>query len=114
MGKGLSELQKSILKIAYRNRGNVENKDVLIEYYMFPPHAPGPSHVSGSPQIFDRCVIGMNRYNAASVAVVKAFNRLVKRGLAVRRYNHGIVLTPDGVKKAKVLTLERKHKNDTC
>jgi hypothetical protein len=103
MGKGLSELQKSILKMAYRNRGNVENKDVLIEFYKFPRHAPGPSHVSGTPQIFNRCEIGINRYRSASVSVVKAFNRLAKRGLAIREYNHGIVLTAEGTKKAKVL-----------
>jgi hypothetical protein len=103
MGKGLSELQKSILKMAYRDRGNVENKDVLIEFYKFPKHAPGPSHVSGTPQIFSRHEIGISRYRSASVSVVKAFNRLVKRGLAVRNYNHGIILTEEGAKVAKTL-----------
>jgi len=103
MGKGLSKLQKSILKMAYRNRRHVENKDVLIEFYKFPPHAPGPSHVSGTPQIFDRHEIGINRYRSASVSVVKAFNRLVKRGLAIREYNNGIVLTEEGFKVAKML-----------
>ena len=106
MGKGLSELQKSILKMAYRDRGNVENKDVLIEFYKFPEHAPGPSHVSGTPQIFNRREIGINRYRSASVSVVKAFNRLVKRGLAVKKYNHGINLTTKGTKAAKALSLE--------
>ena len=118
MGKGLSELQKSILKMAYRDRGEgsgyVKNGGVLIEVYGFPFHAPSAYTTSGTPQIFKRQEIGISRYRSASVSVVKAFNRLVKRGLAVRIYNHGIVLTPDGVKKAKVLTLERKHKNDTC
>jgi hypothetical protein len=103
MGRGLSELQKTILRMAHRNQGNVENKDVLIEYYMFPTHAPGPSHESGTPQIFNRNAIGINRYRSASVSVVKAFNRLVKRGLAVREYNHGIVLTAKGNKMVRVL-----------
>jgi hypothetical protein len=108
MGKGLSELQKSILIMAYRNRARryVENKDVLIEFYKFPPHAPGPSHVSGTPQIFNRNEIGINRYRSASVSVVKAFNRLVNRGLAIRKQNHGIILSAEGMKKAKVLSLE--------
>ena len=106
MGKGLSELQKSILKMAYRDRGNVENKDVLIEFYKFPAHAPGPSHVSGTPQIFNRQEIGISRYRSASVSVVKAFNRLVNRGLAIRKQNHGIILSAEGMKKAKVLSLE--------
>jgi hypothetical protein len=103
MGKGLSELQKSILRMAYRDRGNVENKDVLIEFYKFPAHAPGPSHVSGTPQIFDRREIGISRYRSASVSVVKAFNRLVRRGFAVRKYNHGVILTEEGAKVAKTL-----------
>jgi hypothetical protein len=109
MGKGLSELQRSILKMGYRSRnrgcecGYVENRDVLIEVYKFPKHAPGPNHVSGTPQIFNRREIGINRYRSASVSVVKAFNRLVKRGLAIREHNHGIVLTEEGFRVAKTL-----------
>jgi hypothetical protein len=112
MAKGLSELQKSILKTAYKNRGgfykfgHIVICEVLIKFYKFPAHAPGPSHVSGTPQIFSRHEIGISRYRSASVSVVKAFNRLVKRGLAVREYNHGIVLTAEGTKVAKALSLE--------
>ena len=105
MGKGLSELQKSILKMAYRGQepGYVKNRDVLIKVYKFPKHAPRPNHVSGTPQIFNRHEIGIKRYQAASVSVVKAFNRLVKRGLAIRKHNHGIVLTEEGFRVAKML-----------
>ena len=109
MGKGLSRLQRYILKIAYRNRGGfykfgyVRNYEILIGYYNFPPHAPKPSHMSGTPQIFNRHEIGTNRYRSASVSVVKAFNRLVNRGLAVRKYNHGIILTEEGVKVTRKL-----------
>jgi hypothetical protein len=111
MGKGLSELQKSILKMALRNRnkrngtGDVRNREVLIKFYGFPFHSPSINTTSGSPQIFRRTEIGISRYQSASVAVVKAFNRLAKRGFAIRKYNHGIILTEEGNEKAKVLSL---------
>ena len=107
MGKGLSELQKSILKMAYRNRGqrcecgDVKNRDVLIEVYKFPFHSPSADTSSGTPQIFKRQEIGICRYRSASVSVVKAFNRLVNRGLAIRKQNHGIILTEEGTKVRK-------------
>jgi hypothetical protein len=110
MGKGLSELQKSILKMAFRDRGEgsgfVKNGGVLIEVYGFPFHSPSVNTTSGSPQIFRRQEIGISRYRSGSVSVVKAFNRLVNRGLAVRKQNHGIILSAEGMKKAKVLSLE--------
>ena len=109
MVRGLSKLQKEILKIAYRNRdrmseyGDVTNSEVLIEFYNFPAHPPGPYHTSGKPQIFNRVEIGIKKYKAASVSVVKSFDRLVERGLAQRQYNHGIYLTGEGMKVAKAL-----------
>ncbi len=109
MVKGLSKLQKEILKIAYRNRGrmsehgDVTNSEVLIEFYNFHAHPPRPYHTSGQPQIFSRVEIGINKYKAASVSVVKSFYRLVERGLAQRKQNHGIILTEEGMKVAKAL-----------
>ena len=107
MGKGLSELQKSILIMAYRNRrgrygaGDVKNREVLIEVYKFPFQSPSADTTSGTPQIFNRQEIGISRYRSASVSVVKAFNRLVNRGLAIRKQNHGIILTEEGTKVRK-------------
>jgi len=112
MGKGLSELQKSILKMAHgnlsrrNNTSEISNKEVLIRFYKFPFHLPSANTTSGSPQIFRRIEIGINRYRSASVSVVKAFNRLVKRGLAIRKHNHGIILTEEGKDNAKVLLLD--------
>ena len=109
MDKGLSKLQKSILKMAYQNQdrgyeyGHVKNRDVLIEIYRFPAHSPSAHSTSGSPKLFNRREIGISRYRSASVSVAKAFNRLVKRGLAIRKYNHGIILTGEGAKVAKTL-----------
>ncbi len=110
MGKGLSQLQKSILIIARRNRGrrlgystcDVTNRDVLIEVYGFRP-LYSPEKKRNGCMIFDRQAIGINRYRSASVSVAKAFNRLVKRGLARREYNHGIILTGGGLRIAKTL-----------
>ena len=109
MSKGLSELQKSILIMAYRNQelghnyGFVKNRDVLIEIYKFPFHSPSTNTTSGTPQIFKRQEIGINLYQSGYASVVKSFGRLAKRGLAVRKGYHGIVLTEEGTKKAKVL-----------
>ena len=109
MGRGLSELQKRILIMGYQNRGrrykagNVKNNEVLMEVYRFPSHPPSADTTSGTPQIFRRNEIGIRKYRSASVSVVKAFNRLVKRGLAVREHNHGIILTAKGTKTAKSL-----------
>jgi len=76
---------------------------VLIEFYNFPAHPPGPYYTSGKPQIFSRVEIGIKKYKAASVSVVKSFDRLVERDLAQRKYNHGILLTEEGMKMAKAL-----------
>ena len=114
MARGLSELQQTILKMAYREQhrnqhrwdkfGGVTNKGVLIEFYRFPFHPSAAETTSGTPQIFNRQEIGVSRYLSASVSVTKAFNRLAERGLVQRRYNHGILLTEKGFKIAGVLS----------
>ena len=106
MEKGLSRLQKSILKLAYRNRnetyrhGFLHNRDVLIRIYGFRP-VYGPEYTRNGSLIFDRRSIGLRRYMAASVATVKAFNRIFARKLAIRKHNFGIILTPKGAKIAR-------------
>jgi hypothetical protein len=109
MAKELSELQKNILRLADRNRGagkeGVTNREVLIEVYNFPAHASEPGDITGNPQIFNRQEIGINRYKSASVSVARAFNRLASRGLAIRKHNHGIILTEEGVKVTESLII---------
>jgi hypothetical protein len=108
MAKGLSALQKTILQLTAQNariRSNnfgVSNREVLIEYYGFEPCCEIEGKRNGA-HIFDRKVIGIDKYKSASVAVVKAFNRLIKRHLAQRTYCGGILLTAAGVKAAKAL-----------
>jgi hypothetical protein len=106
MTKNLSKLQRSILKLAYQNRnesykfGFIHNRDVLIHIYGFRPVAHIEDKRNGT-QIFDSRSIGFKRYMAASVATVKAFNRLSDRKLAIRKHNFGIILTPKGAKIAR-------------
>jgi hypothetical protein len=108
MGKGLSELQIKILKMAYKNRnrgsgsGDVTNREVLIGVYGFRPLYSLQEKRNGAI-IFDRQAIGINLYRSASVSVAKAFNRLADRGLARRKYGHGIILTDEGFKVAETL-----------
>jgi hypothetical protein len=110
MGQGLSELQKAILKIAYRNRvrkygeSSIRNSEVLIGHYRFPHHPPSVYYTSGTPNRFRPAEIGLNRYRSASVSVVKSFQRLIKRGLATREYFSGITLTELGNETARALT----------
>ena len=97
MARGLSKLQRFILCEA-RKTGDMTNRRLLVTYYGFEP----ADRYSRSYKInFDVGQIGKARYNAASVAVVKAFNRLAARGLARRVYNHGIYLTGAGMGMAK-------------
>jgi len=100
MAKGLSELQRFILCEALKSGGSMTNQRLLIIYYGFEPaeRYQGPYTIN-----FDVRQIGKARYNAASVAVVKAFNRLAARGLARRVYNHGIYLTNAGMGMAKFI-----------
>jgi hypothetical protein len=96
MDRGLSELQKKILQLAYTKQGNILAKNVLAEVYCFPTVTD-----IRSKMVFSRKVIGEKRYQSASVSVAKAFNRLAARGLVRREYNKGITLTKEGVKVAK-------------
>ena len=95
MSRGLSELQLNILQLAYTNQGGILAKNVLVEVYGFPTVTD-----IRSKMVFSRKDIGEKRYQSASVAVVKSFDRLAARGLAYRKYNEGITLTKEGVKVA--------------
>lgn len=103
MIKGLSKLQKEILRLAYRNRGRyLSNREVLVKFYGFKPIV-NINKVNPGALVFDREDIGVKKYNSASVSVARCFNRLVARGLAEREYNQGIKLTDAGVKVVKVI-----------
>ena len=68
---------------------------MLINHYGFPP-VRDPSCLRTGAIVFNKSDIGFGRYNSASVAVCKAFNRFVKRGAAKKIYG-GIQLIPGKV-----------------
>jgi hypothetical protein len=82
----LSPLQCCILTLGKKNDGIVLARDVLIEYYGFVPNRD-PSCLNAGALVFNKSDIGLGRYNSASVAVCKAFNRLVERGVARKIYS---------------------------
>lgn len=109
MAKGLSDLQQEILRLAYKNRkghpgGRIDTcpREILVKFYGFAPTTNIDKAKTGA-LIFNREIIGIKRYQAASVSVAKSFDRLVARGLAEREYNYGIKLTPTGIILAKAL-----------
>ena len=104
MTRQLSKLQKSILQMAYRNRGSLLARDVLAGVYGFPITVSNVQDTEPGALVFSRRAIGEKRYQSASVSVAKAFNRLAARELAQRRPNEGIVLTEAGIKVAKALS----------
>jgi hypothetical protein len=107
MGRGLSELQRTILRLALRNRDgsgkedpgiHVVHPEVLSEFYGFTVNPTKlPSWLRYTPvsprsrcRMFSPREIGDPRYNAAHVAVSRAFRRLADRGLlALMQYVHG-------------------------
>jgi hypothetical protein len=127
MGRGLSELQKTILRIAWRNReaerrhdgsggGDVVYAEVLAEHYGWHPsrcRLQAPSYEKedeerrtfGS-QHFAKEIIGERVYNAAHAALTRAMTRLATRGLVTLVYGvnsrwSGANLTADGVRLAR-------------
>ena len=95
MNQKLSTLQQQILTQALVNKGKLSNRQALHQIYRFPKC----DHPTAG--VFCPSEIGIDRYRAATVTVVKSFNRLANRGLAERVYNHGIYLTKSGIRAAK-------------
>jgi len=80
--RGLSRLQRSILSLVRKKGGAVLARDVLVEYYGFTPYRSLEGIPAGCLVFRKSAIVG---YSSATVGVCKAFNRLVKRGLAARR-----------------------------
>jgi hypothetical protein len=95
MGKGLSPLQRFILKETSK-KGHIQNSDILINYYGFQPV------YSGRKIRFSRKQIGMEKYISTSASVSNSLTRLRKRGLMVRSsYLWGHKLTKAGIQAVK-------------
>jgi hypothetical protein len=86
MGRGLSELQKTMLELAKESLtqnwdGYVYFANVFIKVYGWPaPGRRGIGIFEGYGR-FSKKEIGVKRYMAAKIAVRKSAQRLVKRGL---------------------------------
>ena len=122
MGRGLSDLQKSILLQAYKKleqigryndqsiTGMLLPSEVLAEFYGWETQIEDSGHeeIYIGSQLFSKEEIGSNRYNSARAAVSKAFQRLEARGLVERVHttqgSHvAIKLLHDGIEAAKRL-----------
>jgi hypothetical protein len=120
MGRGLSDLQKTILRLALANREaegdpcwyDVGYVEVLATHFGFEPRWPlrrrdGKRELFGHP--FSKAAIGADRYDAAHATLARAVRRLEARGLAmgvldVEFRQAGVNLTAEGVAVARELS----------
>ena len=129
MGRGLSPLQQTILRIAFRQHDqhlqhaadndrnpdefgcDVLYRDVLIEHYGFRRKAP---RLYVPSDRIDRAAIGRVAYNRATAALSRAFSRLESRGLVCvmcgtgSRWS-GANLTDEGLKIAGELSVKTRE-----
>ena len=131
MGRGLSELQKNVLRLAYWNRQNGKARGdrdiyphhIMGDLYGFSEHTVrcrGYDRLSKDTrprkdwwatlrdqawgQKFDREEIGLAVHNAARAATGKTLRRLEKRGLlSPASYGQAYCLTDAGLKLAEAL-----------
>ena len=100
---------------------HVHHAEVMAKHYGFTPAVgKSPGHrwygrlpdLRGNGHIFSRKAIGEKRYNAACVAVTRAFKRLTERGLverycwAITERAFGAKLTEAGIEVARMLTVK--------
>ena len=115
MARGLSDLQKRILKLAYENRMrgqktgscDVCTTQVLLEIYDWPLIE---NCFSVAAHNFDSNEVGQREYDQAMVIVSRAVQRLEARGLVTRFKSchawSGISLTPAGIQASEKLLVK--------
>lgn len=115
MARGLSDLEKRILTLAYEKRMHtprtgpcdVSTTQVLLEVYDWPLVE---NCFSVAAHNFDRSEIGLREYNRAMASVSRSLRRLEARGLATRfKSSHawsGITLTPAGMEASNELLVK--------
>ena len=103
MGRGLSKLQREILKLAlsYRSRG----LNYLCQPYIL-KELHGWNYTDAIGQYFSRSEIGKQRYNVARASMSRAIRRLEKRGLVTSFPK--IELTAEGVRIASRISPEKR------
>jgi hypothetical protein len=126
MGRGLSELQKTILRMAAANEDDphvkysVSYAEVLRDYYGWQPekghHAWNKDGTKGHGWGFSKARIGEKEYRSARAALSRAATRLYERGL-VEYVDHvltnvttGVCLTEEGREETLRLSVNSRHK----
>lgn len=121
MGRGLSDLQRTALRLALQNRdgeGRTERtrggadvyfQEILAAHYGWELKRFAGKLRSPGGQKFSKAGIGHREYNAATTAVSRAAARLEQRGLVERMVGAisnwaGFNLTPAGVEEARRLS----------
>ncbi|MCX5887936.1 MAG: hypothetical protein NTY36_00620 [Deltaproteobacteria bacterium] len=101
MGRGLSGLQKDILRLAQDSQG-IRVRDLLEKLWGWPaqPWKDG--------QVFDKATIGAQEYNRGHATLSRTIERLRQRSLIrifkdVTRYGTMISLTSAGIEAAQGL-----------
>ena len=110
MARGLSELQRTILRVALRNRhraptrywGDVTRAEIFAAHYGWQTIDGNQGRLVGNAITFAVADIGRYRYQSAHVAVTRAVQRLIGRALIKRSGpSRGLRLTQQGVTKAE-------------
>jgi hypothetical protein len=139
MGRGLSELQQTILQLALERRdhmaaigrlnhelrgGDVYSQDVLVRHYGWPITYGRIDNGSralyqGQAHHFAPTVIGPERYASDRTAVARALRRLQNRGLLCRERDYPsqryrLRLTPAGIDAARLLSVHKQPKHTNC
>jgi hypothetical protein len=99
MGRGLSELQRSILQ-AVEDQGALSYAEICVGFFHWPsPGSPGqplePGHL-----YFSVADIGPKRYRSVYVSITRSCQRLARRGLVEWGFGSGVVMKPRRRRKA--------------
>jgi hypothetical protein len=107
MGRGLSQLQMGILRLALDRGGMVRVRDILEALWAWKPK-PGKEGHNGGPA-FSRGSIGAEKYSRVHSTLSRTLARLRKRGLVQvykSEYGTAIGLTTAGEREAKEIFWE--------
>lgn len=120
MGKGLSPLQKTVLRVALKNRDAGDGaqgtrgcdalyREILAEHFGWPIPERSSKRTYGAKH-FTKAAIGESRYRSNLASLSRAMLRLSERGLTecIRGlYWAGCNLTPEGEKTARALMVNK-------
>ena len=110
MGKGISRLQKSILRLLLDHGPLLRVRVILSQLFGWPGRP-------GDGQVFNRGVIGKEAYNSGHASLSRSLARLQERGL-VETYKNAtgyvtvIGLTTAGVAMARGIVEEDKNQRE--